>query len=52
MLDMSEAEFLELVAASAMPAPKRFGELERWDVSEIQAIVKGEARLPKEEFEV
>jgi hypothetical protein len=49
LLDMRPAEFRELVSAGALPQPVRFG---RWDVTELQAIMRGTAARPKEEFDL
>jgi hypothetical protein len=49
LLDMRPAEFRELVTAGALPQPVRFG---RWDVTELQAIMRGTAARPKEEFDL
>lgn len=40
LLDMKLVEFRALVQAGALPGPTR---LDRWDVSELQAIMRGQA---------
>ena len=52
MLDMRPAEFRELVALGALPAPLKIGQLERWSISEIDAIMRGTKPKPKEEFDL
>lgn len=43
MLDMPLAEFRRLVEAGALPGPVRIGPHERWRVSDLTAILNGEA---------
>lgn len=43
MLDMPPAEFRRLVEAGALPGPVRIGQHERWRVSDLTAILNGEA---------
>lgn len=53
MLDMSPAKFRELVAAGAFPLPVPLAEgVDRWRVSDLEAILNGEAARPQEEFEM
>ncbi len=52
LLDMKPAEFRELVALGALPAPHRLGPFERWSVSELDAIARGTKPKPAEEFEL
>lgn len=42
LLDMKPAEFRALVDQGALPRPRRIGEHERWDMAQIQAILRGE----------
>lgn len=49
LLDMRTAEFTALVDAGALPSPVRLG---RWDVAELQAIMRGEKHRPREEFDL
>lgn len=42
LLDMKLDRFRELVAAGALPSPCRIApDVERWDVEELQAALKG-----------
>lgn len=52
MLDMSATEFRRLVERGALPPPTRIGGLERWRVDQIDAILRGDAALPKEDIEL
>jgi hypothetical protein len=49
LLDMKPAEFRELVDRGALPGPNHYG---RWDVAELQAIMRGAAAKPKEDFDL
>lgn len=49
LLDMPRADFRDLVSKGALPAPTRF---DRWDVAELQAIMRGQAAKPQDEFEL
>lgn len=49
LLDMRPSEFRDLVEKGALPAPARF---HRWDVAELQAIMRGDAAKPKDEFDL
>lgn len=49
MLDMSVPEFRRLVAEGALPPPCR---LDRWDVEQLRAIMRGEAHRPREELDL
>lgn len=42
LLDMRPAEFSELVEAGHLPPPRRIGELERFDVAELRAVIMGD----------
>jgi predicted DNA-binding transcriptional regulator AlpA len=52
MLDMSVAEFRRLVERGALPPPLRIGDLERWLVDQIEAILRADAALPDEDFDL
>lgn len=52
LLDMRPAEFRDLVAIGALPAPLRIGKFERWSVTEIDAIVQGTRPKPTEVFDL
>lgn len=44
MLDMKPAEFRRLVDLGALPSPHRIaGELKRWRVADLEAIINGSA---------
>ena len=44
MLDLSRADFLRLVREGTLPKPKKIAsDIERWRVSDLEAIVSGEA---------
>lgn len=49
LLDMKPAEFRALVTAGSLPGPSL---LERWDVSELQAIMRGQAHKPKDTLDL
>ena len=49
LLDMSRPQFLALVQAGALPGPVKH---DRWDVSELQAIMRGDKIKPSEEFDL
>lgn len=49
LLDMSRPQFLSLVQAGALPGPVAHS---RWDVSELQAIMRGDKIKPAEEFDL
>ena len=52
MLDMPPREFLRLVERGALPPPVRIGEHERWRVEQLNAIIRGDAAKPSEDFEL
>lgn len=54
MLDMKMPEFRKLVSCGALPGPFRLaGEIERWRMSDLEAIVNGTAARPEiEDFEI
>jgi predicted DNA-binding transcriptional regulator AlpA len=52
MLDMSSKVFLELVSCGALPGPKVIGNYKRWIVSDLEAILTGDAARPEEAFTV
>jgi len=43
LLDMNPAEFRGLVNDGVLPKPLNTGGLERWDVEQLQAIMRGDA---------
>jgi hypothetical protein len=43
MLDLRPAEFLRLVGDGVLPSPTKIGIHERWDMEQLQAIVRGSA---------
>ena len=49
LLDMKPTEFRELVAAGSLPPANK---LNRWDVAELQAIMRGHAHRPKDELDL
>ena len=49
LLDMKPAEFRDLVAAGSLPGANK---LNRWDVAELQAIMRGQAHRPKDELDL
>ncbi len=49
LLDMKPAEFRQLVEAGSLPGPTK---LNRWDVAELQAIMRGDAHRPKDELDL
>jgi len=52
LLDMAPATFRRLVADGVLPPPCRVGEIERWDVEELQAIMRGRKPRRREELEL
>ena len=52
MLDMTPTDFTRLVNAGALPPPVRIGTHERWHVAQIEAIIRGNAAKPSEDFEL
>lgn len=51
LLDMKPAEFRELVSVGALPPPiKIAGTVERWNVSDLDLIIRGKKPKPEEEF--
>lgn len=52
MMDMPPAEFLRLVGAGALPPPVKIGQHERWRVEQLNAIIRGDAAKPSEDFEL
>ena len=49
LLDMKPGQFRDLVKAGALPGPAR---LERWDVAELQEIMRGKAHKPKDTLDL
>lgn len=43
LLDMKPSEFTTLVKAGVLPGPRTIGDLERWDVEGLRAIMNGQA---------
>ncbi|MBM1813443.1 helix-turn-helix transcriptional regulator [Pseudosulfitobacter pseudonitzschiae] len=52
MLDLPATVFRKLVNEGALPPPCNLGGHVRWRVSDIQAILDGQASRPDEEFEL
>lgn len=53
LLCMKPAFFRELVQTGALPKPVRIaGNIERWLYSDIEAVLKGNAARPSQEFEL
>ena len=52
MLDLPPAEFRRLVERGALPPPVRIGTHERWRVEQLNAIIRGDAAKPSEDFEL
>lgn len=52
MLDLSAHEFRRLVEVGALPQPCRIGGHERWRVDMLEAVVRGDAALPAEDFDL
>lgn len=50
LLDLKLAEFRDLVAAGVLPPPTRIGALERWSVEDLDAILRGRAFRPQDDF--
>lgn len=49
LLDMKPREFRDLVQAGALPGPTR---LDRWDVAQLQDIMRGKAHKPKDTLDL
>lgn len=49
LLDMTRPQFLDLVKAGALPGPCA---LNRWDVAELQAIMRGPPRPKNEDIDL
>lgn len=53
LLDMRPAQFLDLVEAGALPGPCAVGPgIKRWDVEELQAIIRGHKPRVMEELDL
>ena len=52
MFDMTLKVFWELVSCGALPGPTVIGGYNRWIVSDLEAILTGEAARPEEAFTV
>lgn len=50
LLDMTPSEFLALVKAGALPRPTRVGDLDRWSVADLDAILHGNIPQPDDDF--
>lgn len=50
LLDMTPSEFRDLVNAGALPRPSRIGTLERWNVEDLEAILRGTVLKPQDDF--
>lgn len=50
LLDMTPSEFRDLVNAGALPRPHRIGTHERWRVEDLDAILRGAAFRPQDDF--
>ena len=42
LLDMKPVELRAMVAAGHLPGPRRIGDLERFDMAELSAVLRGE----------
>lgn len=42
LLDMPPAAFRDLVDKGHLPPPRRIGAVERFDVAELQAVIRGD----------
>lgn len=42
LLDMKPSQFSDLVQIGVLPNPRCLGKYERWDVEELQAILRGD----------
>jgi predicted DNA-binding transcriptional regulator AlpA len=49
MLDMSTVEFRRLVGRGALPPPCEIGDLARWRVSDLEAILIGTNQKPDDD---
>ncbi|WP_171099283.1 MULTISPECIES: hypothetical protein [unclassified Ruegeria] len=53
LLDMTAKEFRSLVNAGALPPPMKLaGDIERWNVRDLRAILNGDAARPQDDMEV
>lgn len=52
LLDMPASEFRRLVQVGALPPPVDVGGHKRWRVDQIEAILRGDAARPSEDFEL
>ncbi|TMV14433.1 helix-turn-helix transcriptional regulator [Arenibacterium halophilum] len=52
LLDLTSKEFRDLVSKGALPRPVRVGGFDRWRVSDLEAILNGDAALPSEDIEL
>lgn len=49
LLDMKRTQFVELVKAGSLPPPCSH---DRWDVAELQAIMRGDRIRPNQDIEI
>ncbi len=52
LLDMKPVEFRALVNKGALPAAISIGDEERWDMDGLSRILRGQAAIPQEDFEI
>lgn len=53
LLDMKPAEFRSLVDVGALPRPTKLaGNVERWRVADLDAIMRGALPKPTDEFDL
>jgi predicted DNA-binding transcriptional regulator AlpA len=52
MLDMQTSDFRRLVESGALPPPIQIGGHERWRVSQIEAVLRGDSALPSDGFDL
>lgn len=53
LLDMKPAEFRALVTAGALPRPAVInGDIERWRVADLDAILQGTLPKPQQDFDL
>lgn len=50
LMDMPVSEFRRLVHRGALPRPVRIGDVERWSVADLRAVLTG-AKISDDEFE-
>ena len=52
MLDLPIKDFMRLVADGALPPPVKIGMQDRWSVAQIEAVMRGDAAKPNDEFDL